>query len=96
MYEKVYYTYIMSNIHRTVLYIGMTNSLDRRTVEHRIHINKKSFTARYNVSVLLHFEEFDTPREAIAREKQLKGWTRKRKIDLIKIKNPQMHDLLRD
>lgn len=93
MYGKMYYTYIMSNLHRTVLYIGVTNSIGRRSFEHREHRNKKSFSARYNLTVLLYYEEFDMPEDAIRREKQLKGWTRQKKLDLIKTKNLNLRNL---
>ena len=96
MYGKYYFTYIMSNRHHTVYYIGITNTLDRRTIEHKWKSNRNSFTSRYNINHLLYFEEYDNPTDAIRREKQLKGWTRKKKIDLIMKVNPGMEDLFRE
>lgn len=86
-----YYVYIMTNYSRT-LYIGVTNNLERRVYEHR---NKlvAGFTARYNITVLVYFEETSDVLAAIAREKQLKGWRRERKLALIESLNPQWHDL---
>lgn len=86
-----YYVYIMTNYSRT-LYIGVTNNLERRVYEHR---NKlvAGFTARYNIMVLVYFEETSDVLAAIAREKQLKGWRRERKLALIESLNPQWRDL---
>jgi len=64
----------MANNHNTVFYIGITNSLDRRLIEHKFKQNKNSFTAKYNITKMLYFEEYDSPTDAITREKQLKGW----------------------
>ena len=93
MYGKYYYIYIMSNKYNTVYYVGITNILDRRAVEHKWKLNKNSFTAKYNINKLLYFEEYDNPTDAIRREKQLKGWRRNKKIQLIKKINPDMEDL---
>ena len=83
----------MSNKYNTVYYVGITNILDRRAVEHKWKLNKNSFTAKYNINKLLYFEEYDNPTDAIRREKQLKGWRRNKKIQLIKKINPDMEDL---
>ncbi len=90
--DKTYYVYILTNIHRTVLYIGVTGDLPKRIWEHK---NKKieGFTSQYNVDILIYAEAFNSPAYAIAREKQLKGWTRAKKEELIKRKNPQMKEL---
>lgn len=96
MYGKYYYVYIMSNRRRTVLYIGMTNKLERRFLEHKWKLNRNSFTARYNVCDLIYYEEYDSPDEAISREKVLKGWKRQRKIELIEKFNPKMDNLFKD
>ena len=93
MYGKYYYIYIMSNQHDTVFYIGITNSVDRRAIEHKWKLDKNSFTAKYNINKMLYFEEYDNPTYAIRREKQLKGWTRQKKLDLIKKQNPELKDL---
>jgi len=83
----------MTNRGLKPFYVGVTNALERRTAEHRWQINKNSFTSKYNLDKLLYIEEHGTPIEAIAREKQLKGWSRKKKINLIKKMNPDMRDL---
>lgn len=93
MYGKYYYVYIMSNKHHTVYYIGITNSLERRNIEHKWKVNNNSFTTKYNISDLLYYEDYSSPTDAIAREKQLKKWSRKKKINLIKLSNPEMKDL---
>jgi putative endonuclease len=90
---KTYYTYITTNTHRTVLYIGMTNSLERRMFEHKGQF-KKSFTQRYNCNRLVYYEEFQTPLEAIRREKYLKKkLTRAMKEEMITRFNPGWKDL---
>ena len=75
-----------------VLYIGVTNDLDRRVFEHKTK-RVPGFSARYNVQKLVYFESFGDVRAAIAREKQLKGWLRSRKVALIESTNPQWKDL---
>ncbi len=87
------YTYIMTNKNNTVLYIGVTNDLYRRVVEHKEQKNQ-GFTAKYNLTKLVYFEGFSSIIEAIDREKQLKRWHRDWKFNLIKEKNPNMEDLL--
>ena len=86
----------MTNKHHTTYYTGVSNNIDRRTIEHKFKLNPNSFTAKYNINKLLYFEEYDSPSEAIRREKQLKGWTRQKKINLIKTANPTMQDLFKD
>ena len=86
-----FYVYIMSSPSRT-LYVGMTNDLARRVYEHK-HKLIAGFTARYNVNELVHFEETSDVNAAIAREKQIKGWTRAKKFALIEATNPQWKDL---
>jgi len=90
---KVYYVYILTNKYNTVLYTGVTNDLERRMQEHRSPDNR-GFTARYNVHKLVYYETFDDVVEAIAREKQIKGGSRQKKIDLIVGSNPWWNDLL--
>lgn len=89
---KEYYVYILSNQRRTVLYIGVTNNLARRLYEHK---NKlvEGFTKRYNCDELLYFEEASSIDDAIVREKQLKKWSRSKKIILVQRNNPSMQDL---
>lgn len=89
---KSYYVYIMSNPRRTVLYIGMTNDLKRRVGEHASHA-VHGFTSTYNCSELLYFEESPSVDDAILREKQLKRWSRSKKLALIKALNPDLRDL---
>ena len=75
-----------------VLYIGVTNNLERRVKEHRDGLIP-GFTKKYRVRRLLYFEQFDRPVDAISREKQIKGWKRARKFDLIHLMNLEMVDL---
>ena len=86
------YVYILSNQIGSVLYIGMTSDLLRRLYEHRNHL-LKGFTDKYNVTKVLYYEGFELVEDAINREKQLKGWRREKKIDLIKSFNPDFVDL---
>jgi len=89
-----YYVYILTNPRKTVLYIGVTNSLVRRLREHyEQRGKKKTFTGRYYVHQLVYFEEFQWIQVAIAREKELKGWTRKKKEELIASLNPRWNSL---
>ncbi|MBT1180210.1 GIY-YIG nuclease family protein [Bifidobacterium vespertilionis] len=87
--------YMLTNRHNTVLYIGVTNNIIRRMHEHRNH-TADGFTARYNVSKLVYMETAPDPVAAIAREKQLKGWTRAKKNALIEAANPEWRDLWPD
>jgi putative endonuclease len=77
-----------------VLYVGVTNHLARRVREHKEGA-KECFTARYRVDRLVYSEEFSYVHDAIAREKQIKGWVRSRKIALIEAANPEWEDLSR-
>lgn len=88
---KQYYVYIMTNQSRT-LYTGITNDLVRRTYEHK---NKlvPGFTAKYRITRLVYFEETSDIQAAIAREKQIKGWLREKKLTLIESMNPKWEDL---
>ncbi len=89
---KNMYVYILTNQRHTVLYIGVTNDLERRIAEHRSK-GRRGFTQRYNVSKLVYFEEFDDPLEAIQREKQIKGGSRQKKVDMINAMNPDWIEL---
>ena len=82
----------MTNRTRTVLYTGITNSLERRIWFHRNKSNK-SFTKRYNVDRLVYYEQFNEARNAITREKEIKGWRREKKIHLVQTLNPLWKDL---
>ena len=88
-----YYVYILTNSHKNVLYTGVTNDLIRRVYEHKHHLDKGSFTDRYNVELLVYYESTTDVTAAIEREKQIKGWNRKRKDKLIAGKNPNWEDL---
>ena len=86
-----YWIYILTNKSNT-LYIGVTNDLKRRISEHKKELIK-GFTSRYNLNKLIFYETFNNPKDAIAVEKKIKGWTRKKKIELIKKMNPDFRDL---
>ena len=90
--NKQYYVYIMTNRTNTVLYTGITNNLKRRIYEHK---NKllSGFTKKYNINKLVYYEIFDNSYYTIQREKQIKGGSRKKKIELIKKFNPNFNDL---
>ena len=88
---KTCHVYIMASASR-VLYIGVTGDLLRRVMEHK-EMRVPGFTARYRVTELVYFEAFGDIRIAIAREKQIKGWLRARKIALIESFNPHWRDL---
>jgi len=90
--SHIYYTYILTNKYNTVFYTGITNNLIKRVWEHK-EKSVKGFTQKYNINKLVYFEEFTTPIEAITREKQIKGWLRSKKIDLIKKGNSDYKDL---
>jgi putative endonuclease len=91
MHEKQYFVYIMANRGR-VLYVGMTNNLEVRVDQHK---NKRldGFTKHYNLTRLVYFEATNDVLAAIAREKQIKGWRRSKKITLIESMNPRWRDL---
>tara|TARA_R100000005_G_C4934667_1_gene162020 strand:- start:493 stop:813 length:321 start_codon:yes stop_codon:yes gene_type:complete len=89
---KTYFTYITTNRKDGVLYTGMTNNLIIRTSQHREKVFK-GFTSRYNADKLIWFEEFQWVQDAIMREKEIKGWRREKKINLIESLNPNWEDL---
>ena len=90
-----YYIYILASKKNGTLYIGMTNNLVKRIYEHK---NKliEGFTSKYNVNNLVYFEITNNANSAIHREKKLKGWKRKWKIDLIEKSNPNWEDLYKE
>ena len=92
--DRRFYVYILSNVSRT-LYVGVTNNLERRVWEHR-QKQVEGFTKDYNVTMLVHLEEYARADDAIAREKQLKKWRREKKVWLIEQENPQWLDLAHD
>ena len=88
-----YYVYILTNHSNTVLYTGVTSNLIRRIYEHKNHADPKSFTAKYKLHKLVHFEETSDIHSALEREKQIKSWSRDKKIALIYETNPKFYDL---
>ena len=88
---KSYYVYTMTNKSRT-LYTGVTNNLERRVYEHKNKI-VPGFTSKYNITKLVHYEETNDVQVALAREKQIKGWLRSKKIALIESENPEWKDI---
>ena len=92
--RRSYYAYIMGSLSGT-LYIGVTGNLHKRVFEHKIHLYE-GFTSKYEVDRLLYWESYDDVHKAIGREKQLKRWTREKKIVLIRRMNPHWVDLAKD
>jgi putative endonuclease len=91
---KRYYVYLMTNKSKT-LYTGFTANLEKRVFQHK-HKLIPGFTSRYNITKLVYFEEFREVNLALAREKQIKGWLRVKKITLIESVNPEWRDLSED
>ena len=87
------YIYIVTNKNNTTLYVGVTSNLKQRIEQHKEKLDKKSFTARYNLNKLVYYETFQMIGDAIGREKQLKGGNRATKIALIESMNPNWEDL---
>jgi putative endonuclease len=87
-----YHVYILTNEHR-MLYIGVTRDLARRLVQHREKAFPRSYTARRGIDRLVHVEAFSALRDARARERQLKGWRRMKKVELVSAGNPAWRDL---
>jgi len=85
--------YIMTNAHHTVLYTGVTSGIGERIMQHKAGVHSSSFTKRYNIDKLVYYELTNDIRSAIAREKQIKGWKRSKKIKLIESMNPEGQDL---
>jgi putative endonuclease len=81
--------YIMTNVSRTTLYIGVTSNLIFRIQEHKLKLYPKSFTAKYNLTLLVYYETFTSIEEAISREKEIKKWRREKKEVLINSLNPR-------
>lgn len=91
----MYFVYILSNWDDSVLYIGVTSNLTKRLYEHQHHM-ADGFTSKYNVNKLVYFEETCDIYSAISREKQLKGWRKTKKKQLIETLNPEWRDLSAD
>jgi putative endonuclease len=94
--EKGGSTYIITNKNRSTLYTGATSDLESRVMEHRLKEYPTSFSSKYNVGVLVYYENFDSIEEAIEREKYIKGKSRKWKMTLISRFNPTWRDLYED
>lgn len=91
MTRKRYYVYFLSNISK-MIYTGFTNNLMNRVTQHKEN-KRDGFTKKYNLHKLVYYEEFQDVRKAIAREKELKGWRREKKVALIEKHNPKWKDL---
>jgi putative endonuclease len=87
------YVYLMTNKNKTTIYCGVTSELPQRVLEHKNHVYEKSFSAKYNLEFLVYYEGFQLIEEAIAREKQIKAGTQKKKEELINGLNPDWRDL---
>ena len=89
-----YFVYLVTNPKRTVLYIGVTNDLARRLEQHLENEGRqRTFAGRYFCNLLMHWEAFNDIQQAIAREKEIKGWRREKKDALIAANNPEWRDL---
>lgn len=95
MRDHHYFVYILTNCSRHPFYTGVCHSLPQRHLEHRDKADSGSYTARYNLTRLVYFEGFHYINNAIAREKQIKRWSRAKKIALIESINPNWDDLRR-
>ena len=91
--SKLYFVYLLTNVTNVVLYTGVTSDLPGRVYEHKNALDPKSFTARYGVHKLVYYESYSDVRAAIEREKQIKGWNRRRKNALVESMNPEWKDL---
>ncbi len=89
---KTFYVYMMTNKSRVVLYTGITNSLEVRVWQHE-NLTRDGFTKKYRVNRLVYYETFDDPRDAISREKEIKGWRRCKKNALVETLNTKWADL---
>jgi putative endonuclease len=92
MNYKDYYVYILMNKRKTVNYTGVTNDIIRRVYEHK---NKliKGFTSTYNIDMLVYYEDYNDINIALNREKEIKGWKKSKKLELIQKTNPEFKDL---
>ncbi|WJS94775.1 GIY-YIG nuclease family protein [Flavobacterium johnsoniae] len=90
-----YFIYILTNKAKSVFYVGVTNNLKKRLIKHKENIldENKTFASKYKVEFLLYYEKFAWIQEAITREKEIKGWRREKKIELIKTMNPDLEFL---
>jgi putative endonuclease len=90
-----YYVYIITNKYRSTFYIGVTNNLKIRLIQHKENLinGNKTFASKYNLEFLVYYEKFTWIQEAVAREKQLKKWRREKKLELIRTTNPEFEFL---
>jgi putative endonuclease len=95
MGDRRYFVYIMTSSSLSTMYIGVTNDVGRRVFEHRNGMGSE-FAKKYRVPKLVYVEEFEDPNQAITREKQLKGWKRIRKNELVRAANPNWDDMMPD
>lgn len=91
--SRTFFVYILTNYANTVFYTGITNNLERRTLEHNQGLHTNSFSKKYRLYKLIWYEQFSNPKGAIAAEKQVKDWRREKKLKLIKKLNPSLKDL---
>ena len=96
MMKSLCAAYIMSNRNNNVLYVGSTRNLPGRTKKHKTKYYKNSFSARYNTDKLVYYELFESIKDAVNREKQIKAGSRQKKINLINSMNPNWKDLYND
>ena len=94
--KKTMSVYILSNKRRTTLYVGVSNNLPRRMIEHKLQANKKSYTAKYNLTELLYYSTSDYILGAIEEEKRIKAGSGAKKIALIESINPEWEDLSKE
>ena len=95
MRERTYYVYLLTNWNNKVIYVGMTNDLERRIFEHK-EKSVKGFTEKYNIGKLVYYEQTSEVDSAIAREKEIKKWRREKKDKLVETMNPAWRDLSDD
>ena len=93
--EHRYFVYLLTNWNHKVMYVGVTNNLERRVFEHKAKL-VEGFTSKYNVNRLVYYEETTDVRAAIAREKEIKKWRREKKNALVVQGNPRWKDLSED
>jgi putative endonuclease len=93
MRQKLGFAYIITNKRHSTLYAGATDNLSARIIEHRDKLNRTSFSARYGLDKLVYYEIFEDVQEAFLREKQIKSWSRQKKVRLIDQRNPSWRDL---